>query len=95
MSNCPLPCSTTRISARTLDKTKDPGMDTSTVDLTFYENVMVSTTKYPKFNFVDFLSNIGGSMGLLLGLGVSQLFETLTSSLFEKLESMLLNKNIK
>ena len=85
---CYLPCKTTAISAGTIGKTKDHGFNYSIVDLTFSDYVMVSSTAFPAFNFIDFLSNIGGSMGLWLGLGVAQLFEKLASFILGKYVTM-------
>ena len=47
----------------------------STIDIVFDDKVTITTFYFPKFNIADFLSALGGSMGLWLGLGVVQTFE--------------------
>ena len=37
--------------------------------------MQVTTTRFVQFNLMTFLSNIGGSLGLWLGLGMLQLGE--------------------
>ena len=43
------------------------------MDLTFKQSVSVTEFFYPKFSFADFLSSMGGALGLWLGLGVLQM----------------------
>ena len=43
--------------------------------LTFSDSVIVTKTDFLKFNFMMFLADIGGSMGLWLGLGLLQVLE--------------------
>ena len=45
----------------------------STLDITFKQSVTVTEYFYPQFSFSDFLSSMGGALGLWLGLGVLQL----------------------
>ena len=45
----------------------------SEFDLTFKQDVPVTEYFYPEFSLPDFLSNIGGTLGLWLGVGVLQL----------------------
>ena len=45
------------------------------IDLTFSSKVFVTETDFAKFTISSFLSEVGGSMGLWLGLGVVQVLE--------------------
>ena len=73
-SNCPMPCSTMQVESRLLQEKLGEG-NIHFVDLTFSQGMTVTTTKFKKFNFTILLSEIGGSMGLWLGLGLLQVLE--------------------
>ena len=47
------------------------------IKINFASLVPVSNTDFMKFDLVEFLSSIGGSLGLWLGLGVLQLLEVI------------------
>ena len=47
----------------------------TTFHLQFEDTVDITEYYYPNFSVPDFLSNIGGSMGLWLGVGVMQFGE--------------------
>ena len=51
----------------------------STLDITFKQSVTVTEYFYPEFSFSDFLSSMGGALGLWLGLGVLQLASNIIS----------------
>ena len=68
-SNCQMPCSTMHVDSRSLSV--EDGEETA-IALFFSDNVLVTKTQFIKFNFLMFLSDIGGSMGLWLGLGLLQ-----------------------
>ena len=47
----------------------------STLIFSFDPEVVIERSDYPAFNWTTFFSDLGGSLGLWLGLGVSQLLE--------------------
>ena len=47
--------------------------DVSILDITFKQSITVKEYFYPQFSIPDFLSSMGGALGLWLGLGVLQL----------------------
>ena len=47
--------------------------------LQLIQDVTVTKTEFLKFTFEKFLSDVGGSMGLWLGLGLLQSFELFTN----------------
>jgi hypothetical protein len=71
LSDCPLPCTT--ISTKTsLLSDYITGDGSTTIDITFSSTVQVTTTDFVQLNLSTFLSDVGGSVGLWLGLGVVQ-----------------------
>ena len=84
-SPCPLPCTIININSRTIHKTAS-STNYSTVDLTFDQSVQLTATTFVKFSFSDFLSSVGGSMGLWLGLGLLQATELLVQSITNRVQ---------
>ena len=71
-SNCPLPCTTYRVESRQLiDEITTRNI--SVFDISFNPNIHVLTHWPIKFTFASFLSEVGGSMGFWLGVGVLQM----------------------
>ena len=73
-SSCPMPCSTIQVESRLLQERLGEG-NKHFVDMQFSKGIPVTKTKLKKFNFAILLSEIGGSMGLWLGLGLLQVLE--------------------
>ena len=71
ISPCPLPCSTISVDSRLIFEEIN-SKNVSVLDLTFSQSVMVTTVEFLKFSFSNFLSDLGGSMGLWLGIGLLQ-----------------------
>ena len=80
-SDCPPPCTTTKIISVFQDEKKD-NLSKSKIDITFSNKVSVVVADFPKFNAAMFLSSCGGSMGLWLGLGVVQTVEMVVSAVW-------------
>ena len=53
----------------------------SEIVLTLSETVLVTSTSYPEFRLGVALAEVGGAMGLWLGLGVLQILESLARGL--------------
>ena len=75
-SSCPLPCSILHVESRYLRVVdyKRPG-----ITLIFSQDIVVTKTEFLSFTFEKFLSDVGGSMGLWLGLGLLQTLELFTN----------------
>lgn len=73
-SDCPLPCSTIHVESR-LFRQEEQKNGRGFIELHFSQALMVTDTYFQKFNFILFLSDIGGCMGLWLGLGLLQTLE--------------------
>ena len=74
LSDCLKPCKTTSV-AVVLNDRKIVDGNRSKIDITFSNNVLISTTDFRKFDIVSFLSGLGGQMGFWLGCGVLQMLE--------------------
>ena len=80
LSDCPLPCTTTNTETKHLYGRTD-NRNVSTISLTFSSKVLVKRTDFLKFSLAIFLSEVGGSMGLWLGLGIVQTIELAVNSI--------------
>ena len=69
LSSCLLPCTTFHTNTRFVTERSNPG---SKIVLTFVNKIQVTTTDFLPFHLSSLLSDMGGSMGLWLGLGVLQ-----------------------
>ena len=49
------------------------------MELIFGETVTVTTTDFIEFSVASFVADVGGAMGLWLGLGIMQFLEVHTS----------------
>jgi hypothetical protein len=72
--DCPLPCSTISTQTRFVSENI---VDDNFIIITFSPSVQVTTTDFVKQSLSSFLSAVGGSVGLWLGLGALQAVEIL------------------
>jgi len=72
-SDCPLPCEIYSTETRHTDSTNSQGY--IGFSITFQQNVEVTTIRVIKPTLFSFLSDVGGSLGLWLGLGVLQVLQ--------------------
>ena len=72
ISTCHKPCTTLHVESRFL---READFDNPIITLSFSQTVVVTNTHFLQFNFLLFLSDIGGTMGLWLGLGLLQAVE--------------------
>ena len=65
----------------------------TTFDLTLDQEVTVTESSYPPFPPLDFITTLGGVLGLWLGLGVAQLVEYVLGLVSWFTHSNVLQKN--
>ena len=75
-SSCPLPCSTITIRSQ---MTGETFIDHPVIGISFDSTVEVTRTDFVEFSISGLLSDIGGSLGFWLGLGVLQAVQILTT----------------
>ena len=80
-SDCPKPCLSTKIVGSELSEKRSEGL--STLVFSFDPEVVISVSQYPDFSWTTFFTDLGGSLGLWLGLGVSQLLEFFLRNIFK------------
>ena len=61
------------------------------VEVTLDQVVTVTESRYPKMSFTKLLSDIGGSLGIWLGMGIIQLCVILVNLVFSKLRKPIWN----
>ena len=71
-SDCPLPCTTTSFITK---KTSNMDYEEGGIWMSFEPTVEVTKTDFVTPTFVTMLSNIGGALGLWLGLGMAQVLQ--------------------
>ena len=69
---------------------KSDPTSTSTFDVTLDQVVTVTESRYPKMSFSKFLSDLGGSLGLWLGVGIIQIFVLLVNLVSKLRKSFLI-----
>ena len=92
LSDCPLPCITTTTETKHISDKTNP-CNLSTLLLTLSSKVLVTRTDFPEFRLASFLSEVGGSMGLWLGLGMVQALELVINSLLPWVTTKIAEKN--
>ena len=85
-SNCHKPCLSTKVIGSELSEKRSE--DLTTLIFSFDPEVVISVSQFPDFNWTTFFTDLGGSLGLWLGLGVSQLLELFLRNIF-KMSSQL------
>ena len=77
---CPLPCTNVYVKSKFV-KSYDSFKNTSSVSITFSDHIQVTSTTFARLTLSSFLSDVGGSMGLWLGLGITQVIGVVLLSL--------------
>ena len=74
-SGCPRPCVTTKVGRPINIKGKSPNVNRPQdpmISLTLEQTLQITESFYPEFSLVRFFTDIGGSLGLWLGVGAVQ-----------------------
>jgi hypothetical protein len=87
VSDCPLPCTTIYTETRLISQADydDESEEENKIDFTFSPKVLVTTTDFVKPTLSMFLSDVGGSLGLWLGLGAVQTIEMVINFVLPRL----------
>lgn len=88
-SDCFKPCMSTKVSG-VITSNQFFSKNFTFVNLAFDSVVKVEEYFYPQFSIVEFLSSIGGSLGLWLGVGVLQI-----TNMISRIMSCIQNINMK
>ena len=90
---CPLECNKMILSTVYSQTTSNTNELRDTVEFSiFYDSLsLIEVTEYPSFGLVDFISNIGGTFGLFLGMSVLSFLE-LVEIFFEMIVFLLFKK---
>ena len=72
VSPCPLPCTQTKTR---VSKSHSTNFSLPIIRINFLRDIAVTKTDFLDFSLNRFLSSVGGSLGLWLGLGMVQLGE--------------------
>ena len=62
----------------------------STFDVTLDQVVTITESRYPKMSFAKFFSDLGGSLGLWLGVGIIQICVLLVNLVSKLRKSVLM-----
>ena len=79
-NSCAQPCKATDVTTIFLDETYKLS-NNSRLDIVFSKKVTIALSSFPSFNLAMLLSEIGGSMGIWLGLGAVQIIQCLVKFL--------------
>ena len=72
VSDCGLPCSQTSVKSKLISvSTRSQDIDNMLM-ITFMNTITVTSYNFPPFSFSSLLSQVGGSVGLWLGMGLLQ-----------------------
>ena len=79
-SDCERPCRSTTVIGTELSQVCT-GKNTSSLTFTLDQTLTLYDSDFPGFGWVSLLTDLGGSLGLWLGLGVAQLVEIILKSI--------------
>ena len=89
---CPLECDKMILSTVYSQTTNNNKLKDKVELSIFYDSLsLIEVTEYPKLSLVDFISNMGGTFGLFLGMSVLSFLE-LVEIFFEMIVFILFNK---
>ena len=86
---CLLPCTKTKIRTVYINEKVFDRRNISRVELIFSRSVKRKIYSFPQFNFFTFLTSIGGTAGLWLGLGIIQVSEYVATFMNPRMKILL------